>query len=142
MAQGSAITAWQRAVQRKYGNEYVVWNRAACGKLHASPAGIGLVGSNLTRVTAAGFPCSQNPGPDAKGVPTYETTAKGEPLTRNQIEELQNLLMKAGYKLKSDGQFGGETRKALQNWQRNKGQPPIKDREEPDLAVLESLRRA
>ena len=132
----SAVTNWQREVQRKFGNEFVTWENAACGTITRSAGGIGAIGGTLKRDTAAGYPCSK---PDKVAV-TFETTEKGKPLTSGQVRELQRLLTKAGFKTSVDGLWGKGTLTALQGWQRSKGLTVAPDDVNPDISVLEAVK--
>jgi hypothetical protein len=131
----SAVTNWQREVQRKFGNEFVTWDNAACGTITRSAGGIGVVGGTLKRDTASGYPCTKR---DVLSV----TTVPGKQLTTDQIKELQTLLTKAGFKTAADGRWGKGTLTALQSWQKSKGQSPIADDAFPDINVLEALKKS
>ncbi len=140
-AQGAAMTAWQREVQRKFGNAYVTWENSVCHTLSPTPGGIGIGEKVLKRYTAAGFPCT--PSPTSTSV--FETTEANKPLTVPQVKELQQGLVKLGFKLGKkgpDGTFGSDTRKALQSWQRSRGLTTIDDEVLPDISVLEAVRKA
>ena len=130
----SAVTNWQREVQRKHGNEFVTWENAACGTITRSAGGIGVVGGTLKRDTAAGFPCT-------KKELVSETTVPGKSLTSDQMKELQTLLTKAGFKNTADGLWGKGTLSALQGWQKKKGVPVLADDVFPDISVLEAVRK-
>jgi hypothetical protein len=130
----SAVTNWQREVQRKHGNEYVTWENAACGTITRSAGGIGVVGGSLKRDTASGFPCT-------KKEVVSETTVPGKSLTNDQMKELQTLLTKAGFKNTADGLWGKGTLTALQGWQKKKGVAVQPDDVFPDISVLEAVRK-
>jgi hypothetical protein len=101
-AHQSAENAWKDQALTKFGERFAVWGNSACQKEECVPAAL----AGFTRCTISGFPCA--PGQNLQ-----------IPLTREEVEEMQHILRRLGYRVEVDGSFGPGTASALERWQRD-----------------------
>jgi hypothetical protein len=139
---GSAVTAWQKEVRSKFGEEYLDFKKSACGVITCSQAAIGPIGKISKRCTATGFPCKEEPKFATYDKP-LDPKLFGEKLHRSGIRDLQDYLKDKGfYRGKVDGIWGEESSKAAQHYQREKGLSPIiGNDEDPTVGLYEQIVR-
>lgn len=130
-ARTSGLEHWRDQVINKYGERFAIWGKSACRKAECVPGAI----SGMTRCTYSAYPCSVKPPLiQASDTPDPDT----ETLSKDDILEMQRLLLKAGYTLKVDGLFGPKTERALGKWQRIR---KFDDDGLPTMRNLELLRK-
>ena len=101
-ARQSAENHWKDQALSKYGERFAVWANSACQKEECVPAAL----AGFTRCTISGFPCSPGKNPVI-------------PLSREQVEEMQQILKRLGYlRGDVDGSFGEKTAQALEKFQK------------------------
>jgi hypothetical protein len=123
-AQRSGENAWKDQVITKYGERFITWDNAACAKQECVPGAL----AGFKRCTYSGFPCARRP--------IFEDVYE---LNTSEIQEMQRLLIKAGYlKGSADGKFGDKTAEALVRWQRGK---KLEEDPTPTRANLDKLRK-
>lgn len=123
-ANSSAENAWKDQTLTKFGERFITWANAACPKEECVPGAL----AGFKRCTYSGFPCAHKP---VFGEGVYE-------LSTSEIQEMQRLLTKYGYRQGTDGKFGEKTSEALQKWQRSK---KITDDGLPTRENLDKLRK-
>ncbi len=120
-AGGRARRAWQRQVVFLFGERYQDWEMAACKKVFCTRATF----AGSRRCTYSAFPCAQDTDPEALAALSTRQIepggAGGGPLTKAEIEEIQELLKRAGYRVWVDGVPGEQTEQALAKWRRKRG---------------------
>jgi hypothetical protein len=123
-ARKSVEDHWQDQVINKFGERYADPEHAACARQECSPSTI----PGFTRCSYSGYPCVRKPD-----------LADVLELNSEEIEEMQTLLTRQGFKVVADGKFGARTHDALQSWQQSKSLP---DDGRPTKEILERLRKA
>ena len=105
-AMRNAIDNWQREVRNKYGERYMVWDRARDKKQECEAASIGTLGKLNQRCTVSAYACAA----------VQETeSALGD------CWEVQRMLHRAGYLRRDDvdGDCQEKTRRATRRFQRD-----------------------
>jgi len=100
------IDNWQREVRNKYGERYMVWDRAKGKKQECEAASIGTLGKLNQRCTVSAYACA--------AVQETESVA-------GDCWEIQRLLHRAGYLRRDDvdGDCQEKTRRATRRFQRD-----------------------
>jgi hypothetical protein len=108
-AMRNAITAWQREVRNKYGERYMVWDRARDKKQECEAASIGTIGKLNQRCSVSAYACAA----------TSDSVGVGD------CWEIQRLLHRAGYLRRDDvdGDCQEKTRRATRRFQRDERLP-------------------
>ena len=146
-AETLGLKAWQHQVLMRFGERFQDWKHAVCKKVECSAA----VMEGSRRCLYSAYPCSPEvdlglietlsardvpPPPPPPPSPVREAGQQPvapppqtipprdqEPLTPDEIKELQQHLADAGYHVGVDGHFGDQTRRALIKWQQTQGFP-------------------
>jgi Putative peptidoglycan binding domain len=105
-AMRNAIDNWQREVRNKYGERYMVWDRARGKKQECEAASIGRLGRLNQRCTVSAYACAA----------VQEAEA---PL--GECWDIQRMLHRAGYLRRDDvdGDCQEKTRRAMRRFQRD-----------------------
>lgn len=103
-AMRNAITNWQREVRNKYGERFMVWDRARGKKQECEAASIGTLGKLNQRCTVSAYACAVAVEADV-----------------GDCWEVQRLLHRAGYLRRDDvdGDCQERTRRATRRFQRD-----------------------
>jgi hypothetical protein len=105
-AMRNAIDNWQREVRNKYGERYMVWDRARGKKQECEAASIGTLGKLNQRCTVSAYACA-----------AVQETEAGV----GDCWEVQRMLHRAGYLRRDDvdGDCQEKTRRATRRFQRD-----------------------
>ncbi len=130
--------SWQRQVLDKFGERFQNWDKAICQRTECVAGAV----SGTRRCTYSGIPCaptvkvedfaylkeegSRDRGRDFRGDAGIrdrgrDDYARRRELERGEIQELQQLLNRAGFRVGVDGDFGDQSSAALIQWQRRNG---------------------
>jgi hypothetical protein len=103
-AMRNAIENWQREVRNKYGERFMVWDRARGKRQECEPASIGTLGKLNQRCSVSAYACA-----------VVEEADVGD------CWEVQRLLHRAGYLRRDDvdGDCQERTRRATRRFQRD-----------------------
>ena len=106
-AMRNAIDNWQREVRNKYGERFMVWDRAKGKKQECEAASIGTLGKLNQRCTVSAYACA--------------ATQEAEGASVGDCWEVQRLLQRAGYLRRDDvdGDCQEKTRRATRRFQRD-----------------------
>lgn len=136
-----AIANWQRAVRRKYGEEYIEWAKAVEKTQDCGSASVGTLGKFNKRCTVTAIPCTlARLDRDRDYDRERELRERDRDFDRgrefdyrrdrdyveDEIDprEIQRLLNRWGYRVRVDGVWGEESREALMRFQRRNGLEP------------------
>ena len=105
-AMRNAIDNWQREVRNKYGERYMVWDRARGKKHECEAASIGTLGKLNQRCTVSAYACA-----------AVQETEAGV----GDCWDIQRMLHRAGYLHRDevDGDCQERTRRATRRFQRD-----------------------
>ena len=106
-AMRNAIDNWQREVRNRYGERYMVWDRARNKKHECEAASIGTLGKLNQRCTVSAYACA--------------AVQESESIPTGDCWEVQRLLHRAGYLRRDDvdGDCQEKTRRATRRFQRD-----------------------
>ena len=108
-AMRNAIDNWQREVRNKYGERFMVWDRARGKKQECEAASIGTLGKLNQRCVVSAYACA--------------AVQESEGGNVGDCWEVQRLLHRAGYLRRDDvdGDCQEKTRRATRRFQRDEG---------------------
>ncbi|MGF1650375.1 MAG: peptidoglycan-binding protein [Hyphomicrobiaceae bacterium] len=115
----NSLVEWRKAVVDKHGDGWQAWRRSEDKKIDCEQVNVDGRGQRWV-CTRSARPCAGPIGPEKEtALPFPGRLERGS--SGKAVEDLQKLLVEAGYKVTVDGRFGRETVAAVRDFQQKEG---------------------